>query len=259
MVPAGEPAAGSCHISFGCRHRLFYGVLGWRADLVPRAAPSAGTKWFEVVWWAHEGVFLAFGNDVSQNGWRLARSADGTSWTEHVGSTPGVIWRGFCCSEELGVLVATGDAGHLMWSFDGGATWTGTVKSSSHRTAVVWAPQLGLFAATGSPNADGTSGVLTSDNGMSWLQRPLPSVVVGFSRPELGRFAALATDGAGNCLLVESESTCPFGTEWDSVTMACQPSPSPNATLWQEQCAAQHCLPGELHEDGSCQVCCSSL
>lgn len=87
-------------------------------------------------------------------------------------------WRGLAFAPALGVAgrvvaVASNGTHRVMYSDDGGATWTNaTAASALSWQAVTWAASLALFVAVASTGAaNGSDQVMTSPDGIAWTTR----------------------------------------------------------------------------------------
>ena len=221
--------------------------INWTSRTTP-----ADNEWRSIAYAPSLGLFAAVASSGTGN--RVMTSTNGTTWTIRT-SAADVAWRSVAWSPELGMWAAVATtpaiataatnisttltglagisytpaspavAGSVMTSTDG-VTWTVRVSPSNEWRSIVWAPELGIFAAiaqTGSSNR-----VMTSSNGITWVSRTTPSAAdiswtaLSWS-PELGTFAAVASSGTGNRVLTSLDGVAwslgfsPADNEWQSI------------------------------------------
>jgi len=101
-----------------------------------------------------DGKWVAVGSNN-----KVLVSTNGSSWTQSTGSFPGAQWNWITYGN--GTFVAVGSAtvngqslGAVMYSSDGGATWTkGNSGTKSHLQSVAYSPNLNKFVAVGNDGA----------------------------------------------------------------------------------------------------------
>jgi len=143
------------------------------------------------------GMFVAVGN-----GGIIRRSTNGWDWVSATSPTTNALnGVGF----GNGLFVAVGNTGTLLTSPDG-ATWTVRISSTT-RNLMGAAYGNGMFMVVGKGNSNpGT--VLTSTNGLNWVDRTYPQLGVGFLAVAHGGGAFVAMDIRGLAY------TSVAGTNW---------------------------------------------
>lgn len=155
------------------------------------------------------GVAYSAGHYVAVGPYTSANSSDGTNWNEVPVS--GNLY-GVAASSTL--FVAVGSAGRILYSTNGGASWTqATSVTTSRLRAVTYDGTTNLWVAVGDAGT-----VLTSPDGIAWTPRSsgtanalyaVTSGIWSFSSGETGH-VIIATGALGTIL------TSPDGIAWST-------------------------------------------
>lgn len=178
--------------------------------------------------WAPElALFVTVGN-TDTNG--VAVSSDGATWTGHDASG-NKSWQDVAWSPELRLLcaIATGSGTALIMTSPDGTTWTNRVSAISGfaGASICWAPELGLFVATGLGGQ-----VQTSPDGVTWTSRTAAAALDWRSvtwSPALAKLVAVAASGT----TANNVMTSVDGVTWVTPTLV-----GSEANQWQQVCWA---------------------
>ena len=214
--------------------------ITWTSRTTP-----ADNEWRSVAWAPSLNLFAAVASTGSGN--RVMTSPDGVTWTIRT-SAADLAWRSIAWSPELGMWAAVATASSAIaattslspisstpattasvMTSTNGTTWTLRVSPSNEWRSIVWAPELGIFAAiaqTGSSNR-----IMTSNNGIDWVSRTTPSAAdISWTSMEwsarLGMFAAVAASGTGNRVLTSLDGVAwsigvsPADNDWQDIVWA---------------------------------------
>jgi len=219
--------------------------ITWTSRTTP-----ADNEWRSIAYAPSLGLFAAVASSGTGN--RVMTSTNGTTWTIRT-SAADLAWRSIAWSPELGMWAAVATTGttvtaattqttvsqpggvttvnvpavvQSVMTSTNGTTWTLRTNPSNEWRSIVWAPELGIFAAiaqTGSSNR-----IMTSNNGIDWVSRTTPSAAdiswtsIEWS-PRLGMFAAVAASGTGNRILTSLDGVAwslgvsPADNDWQSI------------------------------------------
>lgn len=136
---------------------------------------AADADWFSVCE-LPSGTLFASGSKQSGGADNLARSVDaGVTWTPVATPVVDTYWTGAATD---GTRAIVGDDGTIGRSTDDAASYSAETLSGLPgayiNAAIVWVPQLALFAVMGGSNADSCD-LWTSPDGIDWTLRNLPS------------------------------------------------------------------------------------
>ena len=158
-------------------------------------ASSSDYAWGKVLWAKELGIFCALQTGASDS-IRTMTSIDGINWVSSTSiAFSFIVWTS-AYSPDLSRFVATTAGTHALYSNDG-KKWSLSntiVGLSGSQKPIVWSPELSLFVAMGSSNANSMS----SPDGVNWTVHSITNgayTSISWSR-ELGLFLGFTSTGA---------------------------------------------------------------
>lgn len=178
---------------------------------------SVFNEWWDVIWCAGTvNKFISVGGTAGTTDWAQF-SSNGTSWLPSTSGTPQTTWKSLAFSTAASRAVAVADSGatRVMYSDDGGATWTGASAAEANGwEGIAWSPTLSLFVAVANT---GTHRVMTSTDGVTWAAQTAAEANSWQSvtwAAALSLFVAVSIDGTHRVM------TSPDGVTWTAQTAA---------------------------------------
>lgn len=151
---------------------------------------TATNLWDGIAFSESQGLLVAVSRDGAN---RVMTSTDGVIWTAR-SAAAALQWRDVAYSPTLDLFVAVADSGtgNRVMSSPDGIVWTIRVSPADLAWEVVrWVPFLGLFIA-GANSASTTDTVMTSSDGINWVQQTVASGSVNSMATSLARVAMRA-------------------------------------------------------------------
>lgn len=186
--------------------------VGLWADQTP--VPPYTTQANSIAWSPALGLFVTIGVTDSLT------SSDGINWN-HVATGQGAnTLAGLAWSPTLGILVAGCLSNSLIAAFTtvDGINWISRAGAGLGTLgyAMAWSPDLGIFCGVGNNPGDGAKGILTSSDGINWIERVVPANGLAAQLTGIAWSPALQAFAA-----VSSQQGAPLGSRvlysWDGI------------------------------------------